>query len=263
MREHISYSEIKTWYECPYKHKLVYIDNVKKFEGNEHTAFGTAVHEVCEKAVLNNISLDKNSLKECFNSKFLEEVQYLVEKNVSLNKNLIRDMRSQVDGLLVHIIPKLSETFGKYKVISAEEKLFEDLENDEKKYKGFIDLVIQTEDNKYHIIDWKTCSWGWDSRRKSDKITTYQLSLYKHFFSKKHNIDVKDITTHFALLKRTAKSNRVEIFEVSNGSKKIQNSLKLLEKAVYNIKNDNFIKNKLSCTAGYGCEFFNTKHCSR
>ena len=49
MRKHISYSEIKVWDECPYKHKLVYIDEVKKFLGNEHTAFGTAVHEVCEK----------------------------------------------------------------------------------------------------------------------------------------------------------------------------------------------------------------------
>ena len=36
------------------------------------------------------------------------------------------------------------------------------------KLKGFIDLVIKTEDGKYHVIDWKTCSWGWDARRKSD-----------------------------------------------------------------------------------------------
>ena len=29
---------------------------------------------------------------------------------------------------------------------------------------------------KYHI-DWKTCSWGWDSRKKSDKMIT-TLTLY-------------------------------------------------------------------------------------
>ena len=29
----------------------------------------------------------------------------------------------------------------------------------------------------------------------------------------------------------------------------------------YNIKNENFIKNKLSCTSGYGCEFYKTKYC--
>ena len=263
MRKHISYSELKTWSECAYKHKLVYIDEIKKFLGNEHTAFGTAVHEVCEKSVLGEIDRSFNSLNECFDSKFLEEIKFLVEKNVALNKKLIDDMRKQAYTLLPYIVPALKEVFGDYEVISAEEQLYESIDNNEKKYKGFIDLVLKTKDGKYHIIDWKTCSWGWDSRRKSDKMTTYQLSLYKHFFSKKHNIELKDISTHFALLKRTAKTNKAEIFEVSNGEKKIQNSLKLLEKAVYNIKNDNFIKNKLSCTAGFGCEFFNTKHCSR
>ena len=46
---HISYSELKNWYHCPlYTHKLVNIDKLKVFEGNEYTAFGTALHSVCE-----------------------------------------------------------------------------------------------------------------------------------------------------------------------------------------------------------------------
>lgn len=263
MRKHISYSEIKVWDECPYKHKLVYIDEVKKFLGNEHTAFGTAVHEVCEKSVLGEISLDAESLNECFDKKFLEEIQFLIKNKVELRKSLIKDMRAQSRELLVHIIPALNKHFGQYEIISAEEQLYEPVENSDKMYKGFIDLILKTKDGKYHIIDWKTCSWGWDTKRKSERITTYQLSYYKHFFSKKHDIDQKNIETHFALLKRTAKSNKVEIFRVTSGNKKIQNSLKLLDKAVYNIKHSNFVKNKTSCTAKYGCEFYNTKFCSR
>ena len=65
------------------------------------------------------------------------------------------------------------------------------------------------------------------------------------------------------LLKRTAKKNKAEIFKVTSGNKKIENSLKLLEKAIYNIEHGNFLKNRLSCTSGYGCEFYNTKYCSR
>ena len=118
----------------------------------------------------------------------------------------------------------------------------------QKNFKGFIDLVVYTPDTKkYHIIDWKTCSWGWDSRKKNDKMITYQLTLYKHFYCKKHNIDPQNVVTHFALLKRTAKKDRVEIFKVTSGNKKIENALKLLNKAVYNIKKSNCIKNKLSC----------------
>ena len=63
--------------------------------------------------------------------------------------------------------------------------LFENIKDfDDEKYnfKGFIDLVLQTDDGKYHIIDWKTCSWGWKSEKKSDRLTTYQLTLYKKFF---------------------------------------------------------------------------------
>lgn len=263
MRKHISYSELKTWDECAFKHKLVYIDEAKKFLGNEHTAFGTAVHEVCEKSVLNEIKLDKSSLVECFNKKFLEELKELTNKDVKINKSLISNMRIQADDLLEHVIPYLKKHFGKYEVISAEEQLYEPIENSKKLYKGFIDLVLKTEDGKYHVIDWKTCSWGWDARKKTDRMITYQLTYYKYFFSKKHNIDIDNIETHFALLKRTAKKNKVEIFKVVAGEKKIKNSLKLLNKAIYNIENNNFVKNRLSCTAGFGCEFYNTKFCSR
>ena len=99
-------------------------------------------------------------------------------------------------------------------MVSVEEQIYETIENKtiDKKFKGFIDLIIYTPDTKkYHVIDWKTCSWGWDSRKKTDKMITYQLSLYKHFWAKKHGKNIKDITTHFALLKRTANKNNVEI----------------------------------------------------
>ena len=33
-------------------------------------------------------------------------------------------------------------------------------------------------------------------------------------------------------------------------------------KAIYNIKKSRFIKNKLSCTSGYGCEFYKTEYCT-
>ena len=45
---HISFSEIKQWKECPYRHKLVYIDKIDKFEPSPYLHFGTAVHEGCE-----------------------------------------------------------------------------------------------------------------------------------------------------------------------------------------------------------------------
>ena len=58
---------------------------------------------------------------------------------------------------------------------------------------AFVDCIIKTEDGKNHIIDWKTCSWGWDARRKSDTMTTYQLSYYKHFYSEMSGLSFDDL----------------------------------------------------------------------
>ena len=256
-RSHISFSELKIWDECAFKHKLVYIDQVKQFLGNEYTAFGTAIHHVCERVVLNE---ETDMLSE-FNTKFLEELTFLTEKKVDIKRDLINDMRKQAKHLFSHILPTLKQTFTNFEVVSVEEELLVPIDNSDLHFKGFIDLVIKTPDGNHHIIDWKTCSWGWDSRRKTDRMTTYQLTLYKHFYATKHKIDPKEIETHFALLKRTAKKNNVEIFCVKNGDKKIKNSLKLLNNALYNIKKKRHIKNRLSCTGGYGCEFYKTEHC--
>mgnify|MGYP003118549513 CR=1 FL=1 len=259
MREHISYSELKTWTECAYKHKLSYIDDVRNFVGNEYTAFGKAIHDTCEQALLADGPIDN---KNFFDHKFLHEIQELVTSGVELNTSLLGDMRKQAEQILKHVLPGLKEYFSDYEVVSTEEKLYVPISEDYN-FKGYIDLVLKTSDGKYHIIDWKTCSWGWDSRKKADSMLAYQLTLYKNFFAKKHNIDPTNIDTHFALLKRTAKKNRVEIFKVTSGAKKTENCLKLLNKAIYNIKNERYIKNRLSCTQGFGCEFYNTKHCSR
>ncbi len=257
MRSHISFSELKIWNECPYKHKLVYKDKLKEFLGNEYTAFGTAIHHVCEKIVFD----EKIDLLLEFNSKFLQELKSLTEKKVDIKKDLVSKMRKQGENLLSFILPSLKNTFVNFEVVSVEEQLLVPIKDSDLMFKGFIDLVLKTKDGKYHVIDWKTCSWGWDTKKKSDRITTYQLTLYKHFFAEKHNIDINNIETHFALLKRTAKSNNVEIFRVTSGPKKTKNALNLLSKATYNIKNDNHLKNRLSCTSGFGCEFYKTNYC--
>ena len=53
MVQHISFSGFKIWDECPHRFKIEYIDGKKGFTGNIFTAFGTAIHEVCEKTLLN------------------------------------------------------------------------------------------------------------------------------------------------------------------------------------------------------------------
>tara|TARA_R100000008_G_C3583565_1_gene170404 strand:- start:13 stop:783 length:771 start_codon:yes stop_codon:yes gene_type:complete len=253
---HISYSELKDWSFCPYYHKLTRVEGIDGFKGNEYTAFGSAIHSVCEKKLLQEDMSDDFFVKEL--KKNISEL----DDDVEVNKRLVLDMMGQGKRIIPEIEASLSDYFNEYEVLAVEMPLMEDIDgHPDYKFKGFIDAVVATPDGKVHIFDWKTCSWGWDSRKKSDKMITYQLTLYKNFFCQKMNIDPSNVETHFALLKRTAKNNRIEFFRVTSGKKKTENALKLLEKALYNIKNKRYIKNRLSCTSGYGCKFYKTKHC--
>ena len=253
---HISYSELKDWNFCSYYHKLTRVEGIDGFKGNEYTAFGSAMHSVCEKKLLQEDVSDDFFIKEL--KKNISEL----DDDMEINKRLVLDMMGQGKRIIPEIEESISDYFDEYEVLAVEMPLMEDIEcHDDYKFKGFIDAVIATPDGKVHIFDWKTCSWGWNAQKKSDRIVTYQLTLYKKYFCQKMNIDPEDVETHFALLKRTAKNNHVEFFRVTSGKKKTENALKLLEKALYNIKNKRYIKNRLSCTSGYGCKFYKTKHC--
>lgn len=47
-KPHISFSEIKNWHECGWRHKLIYIDKINLSKPSENLEFGTAVHAECE-----------------------------------------------------------------------------------------------------------------------------------------------------------------------------------------------------------------------
>jgi hypothetical protein len=244
---------LKNWNFCPFYHKLTYLDGLQSFKGNEYTAFGTAIHDVCEKKLLQ----EQVEVSELFVERFKDSLKKLENDEVEFNIERAKEMVPQGIAILQEVDDALQNYFGEFEVVSSEEKLMVPID-ESINFKGYIDAVVKTPDGKYHIVDWKTTSWGWNSRRRSDPITTYQLTLYKHFFCKKHDIELKDVETHFALLKRTASKNRVEFIRVTSGPKKMTNALKLLNMALYNIGKKRYLKKRSSCDK---CAFFMTKDC--
>jgi len=252
--KHVSFSQLKDWHFCPFYHKLVRIDGLKGFRGNTFTAFGNAIHDTCESMLTEGLDRPYDFFLERF-GKVLNELR---SDGIEIDDGLVEKMEEQARPLVELVLPELEEYFGEYEVVSAEELLYEDIDDSELKYKGYIDLVLRTPDGKTHVIDWKSCSWGWDARKKSDPMVTYQLTFYKYFYARKHGLDPKDVETHFSLLKRTAKQNNVEFFRVTSGQIKTNNALNFLNKAIYNIQKDKHIKNRLSCSK---CDFYKTEHC--
>ena len=254
---HISFSELKIWNSCPYKHKLQYIDKNKVFTSTEFTCFGIAIHETCEKSLLKEIKEEQHN--EYFEAKFKEELKIL-DGETKIDQVLIEDMVGQGKAILSELYGSLNSYLEGYEVVATEQPLFERIQNLDFEYdfKGFIDLVLKTPDGKYHIIDFKTCSFGWKADKKSDPMVIYQLTYYKHFYAQKFNIDPDMIETHFALLKRTVKKNRIEFFKVTNGKVRTENAMFLLKKATSAIQNKKYIKNRLSCN---DCSFYKTELC--
>jgi len=257
---HISFSELSKWNFCPFARKLAYEDRIRNFQGNIFTAFGLAIHAVCEKYFETNKEIDKNFF---FGEVLRKELRSLEKKNIFVDGKKIKDFYQQGLDILTELDASFTAYFGPdFKFVKAEDTLMESITEfteNEYKFKGFIDLVVQTPDGKCHIIDYKSCSWGWDMKKRTDPMVTYQLTLYKHYWAQKLGVDSKDIETHFCLLKRTGKpGDRVELFRVTSGPRKTKNALNLMKKALYNINRGNHIKNRISCSR---CEFHRTEHC--
>jgi hypothetical protein len=153
-------------------------------------------------------------------------------------------------------------------------------------FKGFIDAVIMvpkkqrkntkslrlsdigknSDESKkieyeYHIIDWKTCTMWWLSEKRRDFKVQMQLVLYKHYFSKKFNVPIKDIKCSFGLIRmNTPKNNkeRYQLFTVSAGEKTIEKALSEINLFINTMKKRLFMKNRMSCKY---CSFHGTVNC--
>jgi len=257
--KHISYSAVKESVNCPFRFKLLYVDRVRPSIGNEFTTFGNAIHSVLEEKVVDDSA--KEDWNSYFEEKFIEHLQKAKKNGAkSFDPKLVTPMRQQGKDILPEVIPALKEYFGDYDVVDTETQLYEDYKDDIS-FKGFIDLVIRTEDGKVHVIDHKTCTFGWPGRKKGDKMVVYQAVLYKYFLAQRLDLDMKDIECYYVLLKRTAKKGKkVEIFKVTSGPKRTENALEVVDQTISYVKQNKYLKNKTFCSK---CDFFNTKHCKR
>lgn len=254
-KPHVSFSEVKCWDECSFRHKLIHVNKIDLFKQNEFVGFGTAVHSSCENFLKTRI-MDK-SIALSYIDKFWAEHNF----------PKVEQWKKQAEDILEEIPSFLDSQFPGWSTISAEELLYEPIEGVEDiKFKGFVDAIIKvpteirgkTKD-LYWIIDFKTSNFGWKLEKKQDESIRSQLVYYKNFWSKKANIPFQDIRCGFLILKRTGKAgNKCDFFSVSVGDKTSSRSLKVLNNMISSVKKGVAIKNRDSCKY---CDFNNTDHC--
>ena len=265
---HVSYSEVRCWKECSYRHKLQYIDKIDTFRPSPYLDFGTAVHEGCE-SFLTTGTIPRAQLLKNICAAWKEhgfDNPEWVKKQPGWYKYHPVDEWCAWASAMWDDVPKfLDETFPGWEVVAAEEQLYESIYKRDLNFKGFIDAVIKVPRKngtfKYWILDWKTSkSYGWDRRKKRDPLTLAQIILYKHYWAAKNNIELKDIGCGFVLLKRGGTPGKVcELFKVSSGPKSAEKANKMVSSMVTMVRRGMFLKNRESCTF---CDYHDTPHCT-
>ena len=266
-KPHVSFSEVKAWKECAYRHKLIYIDKIDMFEPSPYLDFGTAVHEGCE-AIVENRNVDKDKLltdiKKAWEKHGFDDPDWVDRQPGWYKYHNVDEWCTWASNMWNEVPEFLDKTFPGWKPIKAEEQLYESIDNKDIKFKGFIDAVIVAPDkrgnDKVWILDWKTAqSYGWRREKKQDILMTAQLILYKYFWSRKHSVPLKDIRCGFVLLKRGGKPGRIcELVTVSVGPKALSRALKIVNSMVASVRRGMFLKNRDSCKY---CQYKDTEYC--
>jgi hypothetical protein len=273
-KPHISYSEVRCWKECPYRHKLTYIDKVSVDEPSPYLSYGTAVHSSLEdflKTKKMNVSIALDQIrseweKHGFDSDSWIQAQADYRSSQGWKPkphNYLDEWLEWAKNCLEEIPTFLDSEFDEWETISAEEELYEFVDGYDIFFKGFIDALLKVKikgKEFYYIIDWKTAGdKGWFASKKRDILTWAQIALYKSFWMRKNNLDTKQVKCGFVLLKRGARKDATcELVKVSVGPKAEDNALSIMRSMVKTVRRGIFLKNRNSCTF---CEFKNTKNC--
>jgi len=273
LKEHVSYSEIRQWKECPWRHKLLYIDKLSSFEESPHLHYGTIIHDSCEhylKTKMLKIDEAKNKIKLAWDEHGFDSedfIQLQTQKaelqGWKYKHNKLKDWIQWSETSIKSLPGFLDSTFPGWEYVSAEEPLYENIENMQTKFKGYIDCIIKVPNKnkfKYWILDWKTSSGrGWSLDKQRDFNTQAQVILYKNYWAIKNNIQMKDVQCGFVLLKKVKTVGKsCQLIKVSSGPKNLEKSQKMIRSMIKTVEKKFFLKNRDSCMF---CEFKNTNHC--
>ena len=273
-KPHISYSEIRTWKECPYRHKLAYVDKIEVDDPSQYLDYGTILHDHLENFLkTKEVDIEKLNadLTSAWQEKGYDTPEYIdkITKAAEIKGEKPRILEPLAEWLkwgefaLSNISEFMDENFPNWVTISAEHQLYEKIAADDIKFKGFIDAVIECDyrktKRKIWILDWKTApAYGWHARKKQDWMVQAQIALYKKFWRGKFEKDCNEVGAGFVLLKRGAKKNPIDIFKVSVGPKTEEKADKLLRSMLKTVRAGLYLKNRNSCKY---CPYFNTEHC--
>jgi len=235
---HISFSEFSLFNQCGHKHLIEKHLKLVEPEITVHLFFGNAIHSAIEKTLKDSVGLSNriSIFKQIFTKDMLDNLS----DELGFKSKLDEYIR-QGEELLS--ILSIEDILKKYKIISVEEPLFENI-YDNFYFKGFIDLVVQDRiTGKYLIIDWKTSGQKWNINKKmEDEIFLCQMRFYKYFWARKNNIPLDDVSCEYIVLSRLKNKKKegsgcggIQSVEIKSTKEEVFNSLVKLSETIESI----------------------------
>lgn len=250
--------------QCSYRHLLKHVRKVDLDKRGTATIIGKAFHSAVEARVKGE-EPDREAIKEVVVKELSEVTDEEEKAKFDVDANVERAIVMSVEAL-----DYLNAKFPGWKLHKAEEDLYEAIaidvaKHDNVKFKGFIDLIIEIPHKKhgteFWIIDWKTASRPWGRDKLMDPKVTYQLSLYKNFWSAKHGVPHDRIKCGYIIAVKSAKPGKLcNLIPVSVGPTTSNRTLTVLNNFVHSVKKGMAIKNKSEKNCKW-CEYKGTEWC--
>jgi len=242
-KKSISYSQVNKFHKCPLRWKLEKIDKQKVREPSIMLVFGTAFHETLQEYLRvmyeeTAVAADRLDLRSMLIGHMKDAYNAMGDKEFVSQHISRSDMNDFfTDGMI--ILEWFRKRRGQYfskkytELVGIEMPIFQEVEyNSNIMFTGFLDLVLKEGDD-IKIIDIKTSYQGW--KKPKQKQEGAQLRLYKKYFSEQYDVDIKDISIEYFIVKRKVweggdfPAKRIQIYKPASGKpsiNKVDNMLK-------------------------------------
>jgi RecB family exonuclease len=223
----ISYSRISTYLFCPYKYKLVYLNNFHT-PVNADITFGHIIHRTLEKFHAGK-EQSCEALFECCDTAWKNDgfsdpqqiFEYYKRSRFMLSNYYKSFMKS--NAKILYVEKAFDANIGKYRFI------------------GIIDRIDKYPDGKYEIMDYKTHIKIWKQKRIDEDL---QLSFYVYACKNIFGFNPDKISVYFL-------SENKKIYTTRSQSE-ISYAINIAIETAENIILEKFDQNLSKC---YACDF--------
>lgn len=234
---HISYSQVRTFQECPLSWQKDYVHNLAPPGDTVHTIGGTAFHETLQRFI-----------------QILYESGKGEAEALDLKQDFKRRLKAEYDAVRTSEewqdypeeptdVPELAEYCrgtwpvfdewrdrygfllepGDTELVGIEEEVDTELRHGIG-FIGYLDVVLKVQgEDQYVVIDLKTSTSGWDKWSKEDPLKTNQLAAYKALWADKMGVAMGDVKPRFIICQREMgeyDDRRIESFIPPSGEDK-------------------------------------------